>query len=599
MVLLTTDKISKSYSEKKLLNEISFSMNEGDKVGVIGINGTGKSTFLKIIAGLEEPDKGILTKSRGVRVGYLPQNPTFEEGLTILEQVFKNHENTNIKAKEYEVKSVLNKLGINDFDKQVSQLSGGEKKRVALASVLVSQYEILVMDEPTNHLDNEMVTWLEEYLTKYTGSIIMVTHDRYFLDRVTNKIIELTRGDLFSCNCNYGEFIRLKSERLEMELSTERKNKSIYKKELNWIMRGPRGRGTKSRSRIERFDELENRRKPVDDEKLELGSVASRLGKKTIELEGIHKSYGNRTIIKDFSYIILRDARVGIVGKNGCGKSTLLKIIVGEIQPSVGEVIIGDTVKVGYFTQDTEEMDNSLRVIDYIKNIAEIITTEDGTVTASQMLERFLFPGDLQYNTIGKLSGGERRRLYLLSILMKAPNILMLDEPTNDLDIETLTVLEDYLDSFSGAVVVVSHDRYFLDRVVDRIFEYQEDGGLKEYLGGYTDYFDQKQEEVQATETVSKQSKSKDLKKDRTVSETNRKLKFTFKEQYEFERIDDEIEELENKKTNLQNEINESSNDYIKLQELLNSMKTLEKDLDDKTERWVYLHELAEKIEKQ
>jgi ATP-binding cassette subfamily F protein uup len=594
MILLTTDKVTKSYSEKVLLKDISFSLNDGDKVGVIGINGTGKSTFLKIIAGLEDADSGSVTKTKGVRIGYLPQNPVFEDNVTVLEQVFKGNEisNTN-QAKEYEAKSILNKLGITDFDKNVSQLSGGEKKRIAIATALINPCEILIMDEPTNHIDSEMVMWLEKYLEKYTGAIIMVTHDRYFLDRVTNKIVEISDGSLYSYSSNYSEYLRLKAERIEMEISTERKNMSLYRKELDWIMRGPRARATKSKSRIDRFEELENRKKPTDDEKIELNSVSSRLGKKTIEVVEITKRFDDRQIIKDFSHIVLRDARIGIIGRNGCGKSTLLKLIVGDLKPDSGEVIIGDTVKIGYFSQEGESMDNNLRVIDYIKNIAEIITTVDGTVTASQMLERFLFPADLQYNIIGRLSGGERRRLYLLSILVKAPNVLLLDEPTNDLDIETLSILEDYLESFNGAVVVVSHDRYFLDRVVDRIFEYQEDSTLKQYLGGYTDYLEQKQSDIQVT-TVSSIDKSK---KENTNNSNNKKLKFSFKEQYEFDRIDDEIADLEDKKDKLQKEINNASNDYIRLQELMNEMQNLDLELENKTERWIYLNELADKIQ--
>lgn len=589
-MLLSAEKITKSYSEKVLLNGISLYLGEGDKVGVIGVNGTGKSTFLKIIAGEEEPDSGTVSKSPSINIGYLPQNPIWKENLTVLEHVFYGASSEMNESKNYEAKNVLTRLGITEFDKPISLLSGGQRKRVAIAGALIHQSDVLLLDEPTNHLDNETIIWLENYLIKYSGAIIMVTHDRYFLERVTNKIVEIDNGNLYSYQANYSKYLELKAEREEMELGTARKRKSLLRKELEWMRQGPTARGTKSKDRIARFEELSKNSGVAKTEKLEINSVSTRLGRKTVEINNISKSFGNKTVIKNFEHIILRDARIGIVGKNGCGKSTLLNIISGSIQPDSGSVVTGDTVNIGYFSQNCEQMDISLRVIDYIKDINEIIETPDGTLTASQMLEKFLFPPDLQWNLISRLSGGERRRLYLLGIIMLAPNILLLDEPTNDLDIETLTILEDYLEGFRGAVVAVSHDRYFLDKVVDTIFEFQGGGKIRKCLGGYSDYLAGKTDELNQKKAV--KTKTQFVKRD----SGNKKLKFSFKEQREFENIDAEIETLEEQQRELSQTMQIEASNYVRLQELMNQKEALEKALEEKTERWVYLNDIAEKI---
>lgn len=594
MVLLTLDQITKSYTEKKLLNQISFTLNEGDKVGVIGINGTGKSTLLKIVAGIEQPDQGKVVKSNSVRIGYLPQNPVFTPGNTVLEQVLDGISN-QLDTKEYEAKAMLQKLGIADDTQLVDELSGGQKKRVAIAAALLHPCEVLVMDEPTNHLDHKMVTWLEEYLKKYRGALLMVTHDRYFLDRVTNQILEIDRGSIYQYETNYSGFVQRKAEREEMEAASERKRRSLLKKELAWMQQGPKARGTKSRYRIERYEELSSQQGNLPEQQLELNSLASRLGKKIVELENISKSYDGQLYINQFSYNLLRNSRIGIVGPNGCGKSTLLKIICGKIQPDSGIVHIGETVKFGYFSQECDEMDLSMRVIDYIKEVAERIQTPDGVLTASQLLEKFLFSGDLQWNTIGRLSGGERRRLFLCRILMNAPNVLLLDEPTNDLDIQTMMVLEDYLERFDGAVIAVSHDRYFLDKMADFIFAYQPGGVIRQYVGGYSDY----EQQINLEELSSKpvQSNGKSVKNIRPKKQDMPKTKFSYKEQYDYDHIDGEIEALEQKLAEVARLIEEQSSDYSKLQELLEEQEQLNEKLEEKTERWIYLNELAEQIE--
>jgi ATP-binding cassette subfamily F protein uup len=605
LILLSAEKITKSYTEKKLLKDITLYLSEGEKVGLIGINGTGKSTLLRIIAGLELSDSGAISKAAGVRIGYLPQNPKYDEKLTVLGQVFKGASTEDIELKEYEAKSILTRLGITDYSVDVNQLSGGEKKKVAMASALINPYEILILDEPTNHLDNDMVLWLENYLLKYPGAILMVTHDRYFLDRVTNRIVEISKGNLYNYQGNYSQYLESKAQREEREISTERKNKSLYRKELEWIKRGARGRGTKSKERIERFEKLSAREKPTTGESLNLSSVTTRLGKKTVEINNLSKSFGGKQLIRDFDHIILRDARIGIIGKNGCGKSTLLKMIAGEVVPDHGTVVKGDTVKIGYFSQESEEMDTSLRVIDYIRGIAENIETVDGTLTASQMLEKFLFPVDLQWNRIDRLSGGERRRLFLLRVIMDAPNILLMDEPSNDLDIETLEILEDYLENFNGAVVVVSHDRYFLDKVVDRIFEFQSDGTLKQYIGGYSDYEEncavQAKKEKQEAEIQRKPGLKGNKSENIAICSTEKqskqgKLKFSYKEQREYEEIDGVIADLEEQLTKLEKLIHSEASNYSRLEELLPEKEELEKKLTLKMDRWIYLNDLAEKI---
>ena len=591
-MFLSAEKITKSYSEKVLLKDISLYVDEGDKIGVIGVNGTGKSTFLRMLAQLEEPDSGAITKSQGIRIQYLHQNPIWDEKLTVLEHVFLGTSELK-ENKEYEAKTILTRLGIMEFDKPVSLLSGGQRKRVAIASALIHPCDVLILDEPTNHLDNDMVLWLESYLMKYTGAIIMVTHDRYFLDRITNKIVEIENGNLYSYQANYSRYLEIKAQREEMDLGTERKRQSLLRKELEWIQRGPRARATKSKDRIARFEELSEKSGKIEPAKLELGFATTRLGKKTLEIYNISKSFGERKLINSFEHIILRDARIGIVGNNGCGKSTLLNIICGRLEPDSGSVVQGDTVKIGYFSQNSEEMDLSLRVIDYLKEIAVSIETPDGTLTASQMLEKFLFASDLQWTTINRLSGGERRRLYLLGILMQAPNILLLDEPTNDLDIKTLTIFEEYLDNFNGAVIAVSHDRYFLDKVVDTIFEFQSDGTIRKCLGGYSEYL-----AGNTAEPIRKKAPENKAASDKR-NNSNRKLKFTYKEQHEFESIDFEIAALEGQLRELSKLLQSESSDYMKLQELMLQKEAIEKALEEKMNRWIYLNDLADKITKE
>lgn len=596
-MILTLENISKSFGEKILLKNVNLYINDNEKIGFVGVNGTGKSTLLKIAAQIEEPDTGNIIKSSGVRVEYLPQVPEFEKNITVLEQVFFNSSSETKMLLEYEAKSILNKLGINEHEKNVDLLSEGQRKRVAIASALVNPCELLILDEPTNHLDNDMILWLENYLIKYKGALLMVTHDRYFLDRVSNRIVELDKGVLFSYEGNYSKFLEQKSIREDMEVSTERKKQTLYKQELKWIQRGARARGTKAKGRIQEFEKLVEQLGNETEEKLELSSLSSRLGKKTIEINNISKSFGDKVVVKNFEYIVLRNSRVGIVGKNGAGKSTLLNILVGKIQPDEGHVDIGSTVKLGYFSQRADSVDVNQRVIDYIKDISEIVETREGKISASQMLERFLFSPDMQYNLISKLSGGERRRLFLLSVLMKAPNILLLDEPTNDLDIKTLTVLEDYLESFDGAVITVSHDRYFLDKVVNTILELPGDntGMVKEYNGGYSDYIDAKTAEGKSSEEVKKYEKKDNLE----TREKPKKLKFSFKEEREYETIDEEIANIEAKICSLEAQLETHATDYVKLQELMKEKQQIEMLLEEKMSRWIYLNDLAERIKKQ
>lgn len=589
MILLSAQNISKTYMERKVLNNVSFFLNEGDKVGIIGINGTGKSTLLRILAGAEESDSGEVVRTNGVRISYLPQIPEFEEHGSVLEQVMAHLPSDLKEAKEFEAKSILGKLGISDCTKDISTLSGGEKRRAGIASALIQPSDILLLDEPTNHIDSETVQFLEEQLKKYRGAIVMVTHDRYFLNSITRKIVEVDNGNIFEYYGSYSVYLEQKAQREADAEAKERKNRTLYRRELAWIRRGARARGTKSKERIERFHELENREIPVESEKLQLQSVSSRLGRKTVELENISKSMGGKKLIDNFSCILSRDARIGIVGHNGAGKSTLIKMMAGELTADSGNVIIGDTVKIGYFSQECENMDSSQRVIEYIRETADNIQTPDGTVTASKMLERFLFTSELQWNRIEKLSGGERKRLYLLKVLMTAPNVLFLDEPTNDLDIATLTILEDYLENFNGAVVAISHDRYFLDKMATEIWELTGDGEVRRYNGNYSDYAEKAMNNNDTSEKVHKEKKKR-------TSTGVKKLKFSFKEQREYETIDDDIAELEKQIKDTENEILKSSSDYVKLQELSDIKENLENQLSDKMERWVYLNELAERI---
>lgn len=603
MNLLTIEHLTKSYTERLLFDDTSFSINEGDKIGLIGINGTGKSTLLKIAAGLEEPDLGTVVRGRNLYIRYLPQNPVFEPQLTVLECVIKENEgHEHVWDLEGQAKNMLTRLGVSEYDAVISTLSGGQKKRVALASVLLSAADLLVLDEPTNHLDSSMADWLEDYLKKFRGALLMITHDRYFLDSVSNRIVELDKGKLYSYQAGYGGYLELKEERMAMEQASERKRRSILRTELEWIRRGARARSTKQKGRIQRFEELSARKGPEEDGDLEMNSLTSRLGRTTVEVSHLNKSYGDKVLLRDFTYIFLKNDRIGIIGPNGSGKSTLMKMIAGLVQPDSGETVIGQTVRMGYFSQDNEEMDDSLKVIDYIKNVAEYVKTPDGMVSASQMLEQFLFPSSMQYTLIGKLSGGEKRRLCLLHILMGAPNVLLLDEPTNDLDIRTLTILEDYLDHFQGIVIAVSHDRYFLDRVVRRIFAFEGDGAVKQYEGGYTDYQaaleerGQGQEESTAAKAGAEDQSQPNRKNWKEGQPRETKLKFTYKEQREWETIEETIAALEEEVAELEGEILQAASDYSRLNRLMQEKEEKEAQLEEKMERWMYLNELAEQI---
>ena len=632
MNLISLENISKNYSEKTLLNNISLGINEGEKIGLIGVNGTGKSTLLKIIAGVEESESGNIIKANKVRIEYLPQNPYYDEEATVLEQVFKgtssemqligqyqdilekinisydeklNEKLLNLQSKmddlnlwdlESEAKTVLMKLGIKDFNQKVKELSGGQRKRVSLASALITPCELLILDEPTNHLDNDTIDWLEEYLNKFKGSLLMITHDRYFLDRVTNRILELDKGRLFSYDGNYSHFLEKKAERLDLEQSSELKRQNLLRKELAWVRRGAKARTTKQKARLQRFDELVNKDTYTPDEKMDISVGSTRLGKKIIEIHHISKKFDNKVLIDDLDYTIARTDRIGIIGKNGMGKSTLIKILNGEILPDSGHIEIGETVKIGCFSQDDSHMHPDMRAIDYVKEESDYITTADGTkITASQMCEKFLFDGTMQYTYIRKLSGGERRRLHLLRVLMSAPNVLLLDEPTNDLDIETLNRLEDYLDEFKGVVITVSHDRYFLDRICNKIFAYEGNGKIHIYTGNYSDYLlyreNEKIEFEEFNETPIKEVKVKNEK-----PKNNKKLKFSFNEQREFDTIDDDIATLEEKIEKLDNDTSKYATDFTKLQEIMDEKEKLEKELEHKYERWEYLNNLAEEI---
>ena len=575
--------------ERKVLDNVSFFLNEGDRVGIVGINGTGKSTLLRILAGAEEADTGEIIRTNGIRLSYLPQIPVFGETGSVLEQVLGALPEDLKDAKEYEAKSILEQMHLPDYDRPISSLSGGERRRAGIAAAMIQPSDVLLLDEPTNHIDNETVQMLEGLLRKYRGAIVMVTHDRYFLDQICHTIAEIDRGSLTLCEGNYSEYLEQKAQREADAEAAERKNRTLYRRELAWIRRGVRARGTKSKDRIERFEALRDREIPQDAPAMQMQSVASRLGRKTVELTDVSKAIDGKPLITDFSYIIARDARIGIVGQNGAGKSTFLRMIAGLDIPDSGEIICGETVKIGYLSQECESMDPQERVIDYIRDTADIVQTPDGTVSAAQMLERFLFTPELQWSRIEKLSGGERKRLYLLKILMEAPNILLLDEPTNDLDITTLTILEDYLSQFSGAVLAVSHDRYFLDKIASEIFEFR--GGVcTRFTGNYSDYA-----EKAVFSDAAPVQKKKSEKTERTFV-GSRKLKFSYKEQREFETIDDEIAALEQQIADAEAAIAEHASDYQKLQELTAQKEQLEQQLSEKMDRWVYLNDLAEKI---
>ena len=615
MNLVTIEHLTKSYTERLIFDDTDFSINEGEKIGLIGINGTGKSTLLKIVAGLEEPDKGTVVRGRNLDMRYLPQNPKFTEGDTIIESILRDNEgHPHIWDMESQAKTMLTKVGIYDFDAKVETLSGGQRKRVALVSTLMADTDLLILDEPTNHLDSDMADWLEDHLKKFRGAILMITHDRYFLDSVANRIVELDKGKFYSYQTNYEGYLEMRAERLDMAQASERKRQSILRVELEWMKRGARARSTKQKAHIQRYESLRDQKGPELDQSMELESISSRLGRTTVELDHLCKAYGDKTLIKDFTYIFLKNDRVGIIGPNGSGKSTLMKMIAGWVQPDSGTIEIGQTVKMGYFSQENEAMDESLKVIDYIKNVAEYVQTKDGSVSASMMLERFLSPSSVQYTTIDRLSGGEKRRLYLLRILMDAPNVLLLDEPTNDLDIRTLTILEDYLDSFQGIVITVSHDRYFLDRIVRRIFAFEGNGKITQYEGGFTDYQAavlRKEVEAEAMAAGNpkagvKSDKSKDEKSEedsksskKTWNGGPKKLRFTYQEQKDWDVIESQIEKLEEEIADLDVQMEKAASDFVKLKELMDRKAQAESELDAKMERWMYLNDLAEKIEKQ
>lgn len=636
MNLITLENISKSYSEKILANNVSLGINEGEKIGLIGVNGTGKSSFLKIVAGVEEPDEGTVTKGNRVRIEYLAQTPDYDDNATVLEQVFKGNSEEMRILREYEellekidkgevngddserliklqgkidalnlwdmeseAKNVLTKLGITNFEEKVGNLSGGQKKRIMLAAALITPCELLILDEPTNHLDNETISWLEEYLNSRKGALLMITHDRYFLDRVTNRILELDRGRLFSYDGNYSVFLEKKMERIAIEKASEEKRQNLMRKELAWVRRGAKARTTKQKARLQRFDELVNQEGFIENENIEISVMGTRLGKKIIEIEHLNKSFGDKKIVDDFNYIVLRSDRIGIVGSNGIGKSTLMGMIEGKVAPDSGEIIKGETVKIACFSQEDTHMHPEMRAIDYIKEAGEYLQTATGErITASQMCEKFLFDGTLQWTMIGMLSGGERRRLHLLRVLMEAPNVLLLDEPTNDLDIETLNRLEDYLDDFGGVVITVSHDRYFLDRICNKIFSYKGNGKIDIYTGNYGDYLLSKEEE--AVNNKEKEVAVDKNKKEPSVDKNKNKgkvLKFSFKEQREFETIDEEIMTLEEKIEELDSLMAKHASEYGRLQELIEEKANVEEELAFKYERWEYLNELAAQIE--
>ncbi len=596
MNLLNINAMTKVHTERKIFDGADFSLEDGDKVGIVGVNGTGKTTLLRILAEEESIDSGTYTKGNHVVINYLPQETKFDKNIRIydyvVKEISKNNESWDM---EGEIKNILQVLGVEDIYKEVDNLSGGEKKRVALAAALVQTCDVLILDEPTNHLDCDMASWLEQYLKKKRVALIMVTHDRYFLEEVCNKIVEIDQGKMYSYDGNYEAFLSLKSAREEMEIATERKRKSLYRVELEWMKRGARARSTKQKSRIDRFEELKANKRVEASEKLEMSSIGSRLGKKTIELYDVSKKYGDKALFGEFEYIFLRDDRVGIVGSNGCGKSTLLNIITEIEKPDTGRIEVGETVNIGYFSQTNESMNDKDKVIDYIKEVGEYIETAEGKVTASKMLERFLFDKTMQYQLIEKLSGGERRRLYLLRVLMRNPNVLILDEPTNDLDITTLNILESYLDEFQGIVIVVSHDRYFLDRVVNRVFAF-ENGRITQYEGDYTDYQLKRNDELEIKE---KKNDTKQKKADYKQRDRKKKLKFSYNEQKEYETIDTDIEAFETELESIESDIENSATDFLKLKELMEKRQEVQLRLEEKMERWVYLQELEERIKEE
>ena len=599
MNIINVENITKSYTGRKLFSKASFYVQEKEKIGIIGINGTGKSTLLKIIAGCEEAEEGTVTTANHIVINYLSQNPDYDDNSSVIDHVLNQIISSELDEQhrwslESDAKALLNKLGIIDINQKMGELSGGQRKRIALVATVLKPCDVLILDEPTNHLDYDMVEWLEVYLKKWRGAIIMVTHDRYFLDSVCNRIVEIDKGSIYSYDTNYTGFLERKAAREDSEWASERKRQSILRKEIEWMQRGARARSTKQKAHIQRYESLRDQKGPAQDSRLELSSISSRLGRTTIELKNISKAYDSIECVRDFSYIFLKNDRIGFVGKNGCGKTTLMKMIVGEIHPDAGEIEVGQTVKIGYYSQEIEFESDEQRVIDYVKDTAEYVRTADGLVSASAMLERFLFTAEQQYSPIGKLSGGEKRRLNLLKVLMEAPNVLVMDEPTNDLDTQTMTILEDYLDTYEGIVITVSHDRYFLDRIARRIFAFEGDGKIVQYEGGYTDYIAKRPEAICLLNTIPE--------KEKCSKETwghAQKLKFTYNEQREYETIESDIAELEDKLAAIENDISANASNYGKLTELSTVKEALEVQLMEKMERWEYLEDLAEQIKAQ
>lgn len=600
MNILTADNITKAYGERRLLDGASFFLQEGEKVGIIGINGTGKSTLLKILAGMEEPDEGKVIRAQGMVVRFLPQHPSFRPEDTLIEALLRENGKTEEEATDLitDAKNMMTRLGITDFNETCGHLSGGQKKRLALISVLLTPSDILILDEPTNHLDGDMAEWLEEVLKKRRNAVIMVTHDRYFLDSVAGRIIEIDRGKIYSHETNYSGYLEEKISREEMAEAAERKRQSLLRTELAWVQRGARARSTKQKARLERYEELKNRKTESVSANVELSSVSNRMGRTTIELNHISKSYPGKELIRDFSYIFLKNDRVGFVGRNGCGKTTLMKMITGAVQPDAGDIEIGQTIKIGYYAQECDMPDDK-RVIDYIRDVAEIIDTTEGRVTAARMLEKFLFSGEDQYGLVGKLSGGEKRRLNLCRVLMEAPNVLILDEPTNDLDIATLTILESYLDTFQGIVIAVSHDRYFLDRTMKRIFAFEGDGIIRQYEGNYSDYLLRKSVEAEMGKEADGTGNETTADKKSTWDPGKRKLKFSYKEQKEYETIEQDIADMEQQIADLEASIPNYASDFVKLQEINQKTEEAKAALEEKMDRWMYLEELAAKIAEQ
>ena len=587
-MLLDMVGVRKTYGDRTLLDNIDFFMKEGDRVGVVGVNGCGKSTFLRVAAGRESPDGGKVSYDPNVRLGYLPQDPPFDPEKTVIDQVEAGLDPTARKIARYEAVEILTRLGIVDLEQKMGALSGGQRKRVALASALVHPADLLLLDEPTNHLDAEMIGWLETYLQKFSGGILLVTHDRYFLERVADRTAELSFGKLYLYEGGYSAYLEGRARREEMEAASERKRQSTLRRELQWVLQGPCARGTKSRERLERYEKLKAAQPPELEQSLgPIQALSSRLGRKTVELTGVGKAFDGKWVLRDFDFLLQRDDRVGIVGGNGAGKSTLLNLIAGYITPDTGTVTLGDTVKLGYFSQHGSEMNPNMTALDYVKEQGDRIETPEGTLTASKLMDKFLFSGPMQHRLIGKLSGGERRRLFLLGILASAPNVLLLDEPTNDLDIPTMTVLEEYLTTFPGAIIAVSHDRYFLDKLCKRIFALEPGGTLRQYPGGYTYYL--------ASLTAPKE---KNVKAAEAPRPKPKKLKFSFKEQREYETIDEDIAALEARLEENRSAQDRDGADYEKLQQLMQEQQELEEKLEEKTERWMYLTDLAERIQR-